>query len=50
MGISYSMLASALWPLIALVIPEHQMGTAYGMQVLHIFNFIIIITAQYYII
>jgi len=33
MGLSYSMLASALWPLIAMVIPEHQMGTAYGMQV-----------------
>lgn len=30
MGLSYSMLASALWPLIALIIPEHQMGTAYG--------------------
>ncbi|KAL5237205.1 hypothetical protein ACI65C_004615 [Semiaphis heraclei] len=30
MGLSYSMLASALWPLIAMVIPEHQMGTAYG--------------------
>lgn len=31
LGISYSMLASSLWPLIALVIPEHQLGTAYGM-------------------
>ncbi|XP_058794311.1 major facilitator superfamily domain-containing protein 1-like [Phymastichus coffea] len=30
LGISYSMLASSLWPLIALVIPEHQLGTAYG--------------------
>ncbi|VVC46403.1 Hypothetical protein CINCED_3A018551, partial [Cinara cedri] len=30
MGLSYSMLASALWPLIALIIPEHQIGTAYG--------------------
>lgn len=31
MGLSYSMLASSLWPLIALVIPEYQLGTAYGM-------------------
>ncbi|XP_063993855.1 major facilitator superfamily domain-containing protein 1-like [Diachasmimorpha longicaudata] len=30
MGLSYSMLASSLWPLIALVIPEYQLGTAYG--------------------
>ncbi|KAL0105712.1 hypothetical protein PUN28_015880 [Cardiocondyla obscurior] len=30
MGLSYSMLASSLWPLIALVTPEHQLGTAYG--------------------
>lgn len=33
MGVSYSLLASALWPLIAIIIPEHQLGTAYGMQV-----------------
>jgi len=31
MGLAYSMLASSLWPLIALVTPEHQLGTAYGM-------------------
>ena len=30
MGISYSLLASALWPIAALIIPEHQLGTAYG--------------------
>ncbi|XP_033208128.1 major facilitator superfamily domain-containing protein 1-like isoform X2 [Belonocnema kinseyi] len=30
LGLAYSMLASSLWPLIALVIPEHQLGTAYG--------------------
>lgn len=30
MGLAYSMLASGLWPLIALVIPEYQLGTAYG--------------------
>lgn len=30
MGLSYSMLASSLWPLIALVTPEYQLGTAYG--------------------
>jgi hypothetical protein len=31
MGLSYSVLASALWPMVALVVPEHQLGTAYGM-------------------
>jgi len=31
LGIAYSMLASALWPMVALVIPEYQLGTAYGM-------------------
>ncbi|XP_043262920.1 major facilitator superfamily domain-containing protein 1-like [Colletes gigas] len=30
MGIAYSMLASSLWPLIALITPEYQLGTAYG--------------------
>ncbi|CAB0040141.1 unnamed protein product [Trichogramma brassicae] len=30
LGLSYSMLASGLWPLITLVIPDHQLGTAYG--------------------
>lgn len=31
MGLSYSMLASSLWPIVALVVPEYQLGTAYGM-------------------
>lgn len=31
MGFAYSMLASSLWPLVALIIPEYQLGTAYGM-------------------
>lgn len=43
MGVSYAMLASSLWPLVALIIPEYQLGTAYGMQVLDrkyvVFNF-----------
>ena len=30
MGISYSFLACALWPLVALIVPEDQLGTAYG--------------------
>ncbi|KAF7990761.1 hypothetical protein HCN44_000566 [Aphidius gifuensis] len=30
MGISYSFLAGSLWPLIALIVPEYQLGTAYG--------------------
>jgi len=33
MGVSYSVLASALWPLVSHVIPQHQIGTAYGMYV-----------------
>lgn len=31
MGLAYSMLASSLWPLVALIVPEYQLGTAYGM-------------------
>lgn len=30
MGISYSILASSLWPLVSLILPDHQLGTAYG--------------------
>lgn len=30
MGLAYSLLASSLWPLIALVTPEYQLSTAYG--------------------
>ncbi|XP_034484091.1 major facilitator superfamily domain-containing protein 1 isoform X1 [Drosophila innubila] len=30
MGLSYSLLAASLWPLVALIIPEYQLGTAYG--------------------
>ncbi|KAI4465299.1 phosphatidylethanolamine-binding protein [Holotrichia oblita] len=30
MGLGYSLLAGALWPLVALIVPEYQMGTAYG--------------------
>lgn len=26
------MLASALWPMVALVVPEYQLGTAYGIM------------------
>lgn len=33
MGLGYSLLASALWPMVALVVPEYQLGTAYGMLV-----------------
>ena len=31
MGIAYSMCAIAIWPLTALIVPEYQLGTAYGM-------------------
>ncbi|XP_041985206.1 major facilitator superfamily domain-containing protein 1-like [Aricia agestis] len=30
LGISYSLLASGLWPLVAMIVPSHQLGTAYG--------------------
>lgn len=32
MGFSYSILASAMWPLVAMVVPQHQIGTAYGIM------------------
>ncbi|XP_012693884.2 major facilitator superfamily domain-containing protein 1 [Clupea harengus] len=30
MGGTYSLLACALWPMVSFVVPEHQLGTAYG--------------------
>ncbi|XP_021515300.1 major facilitator superfamily domain-containing protein 1 [Meriones unguiculatus] len=30
LGLSYSLLACALWPVVAFLVPEHQLGTAYG--------------------
>lgn len=30
MGLSYSLLASSLWPMITFVIPQNQLGTAFG--------------------
>ncbi|EGD80621.1 major facilitator superfamily transporter domain-containing protein 1 [Salpingoeca rosetta] len=30
MGFAYSLVACALWPMVAYVLPEHQLGTAYG--------------------
>ncbi|XP_068224534.1 lysosomal dipeptide transporter MFSD1-like isoform X2 [Palaemon carinicauda] len=32
LGLSYSLLASSLWPMVSLVIPENQLGSAYGMM------------------
>lgn len=31
-GFAYSLLASSLWPIAALIIPENQLGTAYGIM------------------
>jgi hypothetical protein len=31
MGMGYSMLACALWPMVAFALPEQQLGTAYGL-------------------
>ncbi|KAM3964851.1 lysosomal dipeptide transporter MFSD1 [Aphomia sociella] len=30
LGMSYSLLAAGLWPLVALIVPQNQLGTAYG--------------------
>uniref|UniRef100_A0A0A9YJY8 Lysosomal dipeptide transporter MFSD1 n=1 Tax=Lygus hesperus TaxID=30085 RepID=A0A0A9YJY8_LYGHE len=30
LGLAYSMCASALWPMISLVVPEYQLGSAFG--------------------
>ena len=32
MGVAYSLLACALWPLVARIVPPHQLGTAYGLM------------------
>ncbi|CAK9292040.1 unnamed protein product [Gordionus sp. m RMFG-2023] len=32
LGISYSILASALWPLVSYEVPAYQLGTAYGLM------------------
>ena len=37
MGLGYSLLAASLWPIIALVIPLHRQGTAFG-KVFHSFH------------
>jgi hypothetical protein len=39
LGLFYSLLASALWPIAALIIPEYQLGTAYGLMQVHLFIF-----------
>ncbi|GIY49673.1 major facilitator superfamily domain-containing protein 1 [Caerostris darwini] len=31
-GLTYSLLACGLWPMVALEVPEHQLGTAYGIM------------------
>lgn len=30
MGISYSILAASLWPMVAFLVPKKMLGTAYG--------------------
>jgi MFS family permease len=32
MGLSYSLLAASLWPMVALIVPKQQLGTAYGLM------------------
>ncbi|XP_015925025.1 lysosomal dipeptide transporter MFSD1 [Parasteatoda tepidariorum] len=31
-GLTYSLLACGLWPMVALEVPQHQLGTAYGIM------------------
>ena len=33
MGIGYSLLAAALWPMVALIVPVHRQGTAFGNRI-----------------
>jgi len=30
MGLGFSLLAAALWPIVALIVPLHRQGTAFG--------------------
>lgn len=32
MGISYSILAASLWPLVGFLVPKQMLGTAYGLM------------------
>ena len=32
MGVGYSILASGLWPMVSLIVPQNQLSTAYGMM------------------
>lgn len=32
MGICYSLLAASLWPMVSLIVPKQQLGTAYGLM------------------
>ncbi|KAL5475426.1 hypothetical protein EMCRGX_G025241 [Ephydatia muelleri] len=32
MGLAYSCLACSLWPMVSFIVPEHQLGTAYGIM------------------
>ena len=40
MGFGYSLLASALWPMVALIVPLHRQGTAFGKLLLISVNLI----------
>ena len=42
MGIGYSILACALWPMASYVVHNHQIGTAYGMYVCGLFIYFIL--------
>jgi MFS family permease len=42
MGIGYSLLAAALWPIVALIVPLHRQGTAFGEFGLILFSFFLV--------
>lgn len=31
LGLSYSMLGPSLWPMVSLIVPKYQLGTAFGL-------------------
>ena len=48
MGFSYSVLACALWPMVSYIVPEHHLGTAYGMSVTNELAMIMLLTLSMY--
>ena len=47
MGFSYSILACALWPMVSYIVPEHHLGTAYGMSGISELTLIVLPISRY---